>query len=352
MQAKILYIPIAAILTLTACGNLGFGDAFDYEKIKDEFTSEEISKATASLPSDSDKNATMQIVLQCSKPLDQKADPFRSTKISFILNDQTGDPLDFSDLVIKFDGARPPQDGFLKNQNISKYSNVSEQWYSKMSALMLETGEDRVAALAYLQGGGLIGASLSAALGGSVKTPEQISHDLIEAALSAEVLMIRYETSGGTITTATVNIDGGNYRKVLEDCGWNAWLEEWDRNHSASAAPNSAAANTAPAVSLAEASNEEVVAPTTSKIQPSFDCSEASSKTERMICSSSTLAQLDVELSEAYRTARADGMPLPEDELRRTQKEWISGNNQCSDVPCLEQRYLDRISFLTEFDFN
>lgn len=78
----------------------------------------------------------------------------------------------------------------------------------------------------------------------------------------------------------------------------------------------------------------------------SFDCADAQSKVEHLICDNPTLSRLDNELSDAYESA----LDIDEnnDLLRREQKDWLANKrNSCGEAPCLERTYNDRIQTLT-----
>lgn len=85
---------------------------------------------------------------------------------------------------------------------------------------------------------------------------------------------------------------------------------------------------------------------------PSFDCLKASGQVEKLICSDSELAGLDVELACLYKAAltKAAGQELKT--LRAYQRGWIKGRNECwkaigvSVRACVEASYRDRIKEL------
>ena len=226
---------------------------------------------------------------------------------------------------------------------------------------MLESQADRITSDILIRGTDIFPAFTARVSGGSQMSLDQVSHVLIKSAVSAKSLMIRFETSGGVIHTSRINIDSNNYRKVLEDCGWNAWLDNWEKNNASAeaavvdndrvepVASQTDAASTEPAP-LPMAAESEVETREASvadgAINPSFDCSRASTKTEMLICGSRELASLDVQLSRSYNMALADGAPMSPSELKSDQRSWIRGNNQCSNESCLAQRYRDRIKFL------
>lgn len=78
---------------------------------------------------------------------------------------------------------------------------------------------------------------------------------------------------------------------------------------------------------------------------PSFDCSKASSGSERLICSSKELSAADVELMQAYRAAR--NASAEKKVLQDEQNEWRKTvRDACHDVPCMLGAYEQRIAEL------
>ena len=77
----------------------------------------------------------------------------------------------------------------------------------------------------------------------------------------------------------------------------------------------------------------------------SFDCSKASTAVEGSICSNAALSDLDVQLSAAYKKARA--LSADPATLQREQLAWIRNRNTCgANVDCLTQSYKLRIQQL------
>jgi uncharacterized protein len=88
---------------------------------------------------------------------------------------------------------------------------------------------------------------------------------------------------------------------------------------------------------------------------PSFDCAKAESRIEKLICSTPTLSQLDVELGKTYGVAHAIGG----DDVLRSQRAWIEKvRNACDNgafkegeyIECLQLAYLVRIETLRTDD--
>ncbi|MCR9109863.1 MliC family protein [Marivita sp. XM-24bin2] len=85
---------------------------------------------------------------------------------------------------------------------------------------------------------------------------------------------------------------------------------------------------------------------------PSFDCSKAGSDAERLVCADADLARLDRQLSDRFAAAidvargLEVGAQTAEDEIRATQRGWISGRDECWKADdlrsCMADAYLRR----------
>lgn len=79
---------------------------------------------------------------------------------------------------------------------------------------------------------------------------------------------------------------------------------------------------------------------------PSFDCTKASTSAELAICANPRLGQLDQQLSDAWRVARANISNL--EALKVTQRNWIVKRDNCrGDAACLQTLMSARIGELT-----
>jgi uncharacterized protein len=84
-----------------------------------------------------------------------------------------------------------------------------------------------------------------------------------------------------------------------------------------------------------------------SPVVASFDCQKASSKTEKMICSSPQTAKLDVALSNAYRKTLAASDN--QNEVKAEQMTWLSSvRSKCESTDCLDSAYAARIKAIEE----
>lgn len=78
----------------------------------------------------------------------------------------------------------------------------------------------------------------------------------------------------------------------------------------------------------------------------SFDCSKASSLTERTICNNPTISVLDDKLGSAYKSAMSK--TNDQSKLKADQIAWIKESRLCGgDSYCLEKSYKERISALS-----
>lgn len=77
----------------------------------------------------------------------------------------------------------------------------------------------------------------------------------------------------------------------------------------------------------------------------SFDCTKASTRVEKMICSDDKAADLDGRLARAYRAALASAENAAS--LKAEQRGWLTTQrNKCADVTCLRQSYEKRLAAL------
>lgn len=93
-------------------------------------------------------------------------------------------------------------------------------------------------------------------------------------------------------------------------------------------------------------------APALAQDEPSFDCAQAATTVEQMICTDPELAALDRRVSDHYRAALektkalTEGTMAAETTLRAQQRGWIKGRDDCwkSDNPrnCVKFSYLVR----------
>lgn len=87
------------------------------------------------------------------------------------------------------------------------------------------------------------------------------------------------------------------------------------------------------------------------EVEPSFDCSAASTTVERGICDQSSLAVLDKKLARTYKRV-LDSDYEDKERLVTEQRKWLEGRDECvenddrADASCLASMYDDRISEL------
>jgi uncharacterized protein len=75
----------------------------------------------------------------------------------------------------------------------------------------------------------------------------------------------------------------------------------------------------------------------------SFDCAKAISATDRRICASPELQQLDQKMNTLYRQLAGSG---DADVWRDDQRAWLRIRDRCSDIACLKITYLERLTVL------
>ena len=92
----------------------------------------------------------------------------------------------------------------------------------------------------------------------------------------------------------------------------------------------------------------EIAAVEQTPVQPSFDCNKASTKVEKLICSSSDVAAADVHLSQLYKQLVANSQAA--ETIVADQKVWMkSVRGACVDVQCLNLAYQLRIQQLASY---
>ena len=84
-------------------------------------------------------------------------------------------------------------------------------------------------------------------------------------------------------------------------------------------------------------------------IQASFDCAKASTRVEKLICSDSELASLDIELANVYANTRNSLDAGGKKALLNEQRKWIDEYNQCVDKSCVQQQMQERIRALQNY---
>lgn len=95
-----------------------------------------------------------------------------------------------------------------------------------------------------------------------------------------------------------------------------------------------------------------IMTATTVAAAPSFDCANAESSAEQLVCDDTQLAEHDLRLAERFAAALAAvrsldaGSAKAEADLRTTQRGWIKGRDDCWKADdlrtCVEQSYLTR----------
>ncbi len=80
---------------------------------------------------------------------------------------------------------------------------------------------------------------------------------------------------------------------------------------------------------------------------PSFDCSRASSSSEKMVCSDPALAALDRELEAVYGRRLAATSGAEHDRLQAMQRGWVKGRDECGKAEdtqrCVREAYQTRL---------
>ena len=80
----------------------------------------------------------------------------------------------------------------------------------------------------------------------------------------------------------------------------------------------------------------------------SFDCSKASTETEKAICNDNELGALDERLSNAYAIAKKFGNAQL---VKSEQKSWLKLRDTCGNSLCIKNKYVGRLRELETFDY-
>lgn len=219
-------------LAVGACTGLGNSDPFSYSQHIDEFDGLRVSEAMTEVVGDNDPNEKVQITLNCR--VDRNDDVQRAigpgdTKLNLLFLDKKGQPSEFSNLQLKFDAEDPSDIDWLMKQDESKNINEFAISYVMAGLLMFPEAERG------RMGAELFTAAFSSALGGILGQSgsgnresenlkghiDKIFREFGPRIMGAKSLMVRYQSQSGAINTIKLAIDSGNYRKVLQDCGWD-----------------------------------------------------------------------------------------------------------------------------------
>ncbi|HEY0116456.1 MAG TPA: hypothetical protein VGB54_12125 [Allosphingosinicella sp.] len=81
---------------------------------------------------------------------------------------------------------------------------------------------------------------------------------------------------------------------------------------------------------------------------PSFNCRVARSRSERMVCSSGSLAALDRRMSSMFYSALAEADGATRAQLRRSRDRFLSFRERCGSEACVAQAYRDRMDEISD----
>jgi uncharacterized protein YecT (DUF1311 family) len=146
---------------------------------------------------------------------------------------------------------------------------------------------------------------------------------------SARVLKM---TDGTTLTLLDKNGEWYQVQMTNGKTGWanNKWLCQ----------VNGQLSSAAEKVPFSTSKNQSIA--------PSFNCQNASTKTEKMICSSEELSKLDAQLAELYKTALS--VDPDKELLKQYQNSWRKNTRDaCTLDSCVKTAYQNRIAELIHF---
>ncbi len=104
-----------------------------------------------------------------------------------------------------------------------------------------------------------------------------------------------------------------------------------------------AAAPTEIDVDQSQSANQPVGPKTSYPGRPSFDCDNATSKSEIAVCSDSGLSALDVNMANQYRRALSGASPDQQALLRRTRDRFLAYRERCGSRACIGDAYVGRM---------
>jgi uncharacterized protein YecT (DUF1311 family) len=83
----------------------------------------------------------------------------------------------------------------------------------------------------------------------------------------------------------------------------------------------------------------------------SFNCEQANTRVEKLICGDDLVSELDSKLNDAYQASYDISSPDGKRQLLAEQRRWLaSDRNKCVDVGCLSRSYEARIHELDPFE--
>ena len=92
-----------------------------------------------------------------------------------------------------------------------------------------------------------------------------------------------------------------------------------------------------------EAAPAPITPPQTARVNPSFNCSNARTRSELAVCRNGGLASLDRQMSGAFFSALREATPEQRALLQRTRNRFLSFRDRCTSDACIAGAYRDRI---------
>jgi uncharacterized protein YecT (DUF1311 family) len=96
-------------------------------------------------------------------------------------------------------------------------------------------------------------------------------------------------------------------------------------------------------VAASESANVQPGPPSAYPGRPSFDCSQARSRSEIAVCSDAGLSSLDLNMTTQYRRALASASPEERTLLEQTGARFLGYRDRCRDTQCITESYLGRM---------
>jgi uncharacterized protein YecT (DUF1311 family) len=96
-------------------------------------------------------------------------------------------------------------------------------------------------------------------------------------------------------------------------------------------------------VAASESANVQPGPPSAYPGRPSFDCSQARTRSEIAVCQDSGLSSLDLNTATQYRRALTAASPAQRQLLQSTRNRFLAFRDRCRDTQCLAEAYLGRM---------
>ena len=383
-------ITVAIAASAAGCSSL-IGGGWTYSTEKDETTNITVSKAQRNFVQKDDKSAITTVTLVCEKGGSGNEDQTLELQILSLRDDggktKEYQPVEFDEKPIfrfKSDSSARAIDDEIDS---SKYNNEMSVVFSSLILPSANFTQLKAlasqAALSEALAEQMEAAAKAMGVAGNdnISTTSAQLNSVVEDALGvgtrnfkfpSEEIFISYVAEGGSKRAISFSFDNAQLAKVAEECGWSknpapykqktGFFDADGTFNPAKAAAKAAAAEAAapaadaeaapmaPAAVAAAPAADAAAAPMAPAAQaaatrPSFDCAKAALAVEYMICGSSRLVQLDLELAQL--NARAKSFGLTSNPSWTTGgRAWLKKRNACQTEGCVAAAYGERMDYI------